>query len=296
MTGKQQGQILYLNGFQKISQARSSGITVVNQPQVLASPAQGRGLGLDHNTGSRTSTPRGPRLNSAATTHTDKRGFTNQPGGGIQTAGGLARAMQERGTGVTNAFLLAPSASVGGEHGHGGPRRRGPGAANGNYINNNNGNSHNHHHHHPHSNTQASRHKAMVLGARPGKKQNGGSPQQGQNGGAGGKFGKAPRRGVAAVAAAAANGPRAQAPKQQQQQQHQQQHPKQQPPKQQAGSKTKGKGPKGKGPKGKPAPANAANLDSELSEYMMKNEQTAASLLDNDLDSYMADKLEDNAW
>lgn len=41
---------------------------------------------------------------------------------------------------------------------------------------------------------------------------------------------------------------------------------------------------------------NANSLDSELSEYMMKDHQTAASALDNDLDSYMAEKPEETTW
>ncbi|KAG0001963.1 hypothetical protein BGZ80_006044, partial [Entomortierella chlamydospora] len=84
--------------FQKLSQARNSGIVVVNQPTAEDS-RPGRSLGLGYKTGSNPSGQRGSRIVS-------NRNAGSQ---GIHTAGGLARAMQERGTGVSDAFLLAPA-------------------------------------------------------------------------------------------------------------------------------------------------------------------------------------------
>ncbi|KAG0241414.1 hypothetical protein BGW41_005985 [Actinomortierella wolfii] len=58
--------------------------------------------------------------------------------------------------------------------------------------------------------------------------------------------------------------------------------------------KIKGKkaGVKGKS-KTKPAKATASSLDSDLTAYMMKNDSTASAILDNDLDTYMAEKPDD---
>ncbi|KAI8358754.1 hypothetical protein B0O80DRAFT_526539 [Mortierella sp. GBAus27b] len=319
MAGKQQGQILYLAGstsshgnpagslstrFQKLSQSRSTGITVVNSTAETRPSGPTTGLGLGRKTGSRPTGP-GQRLvssnpnskNPNNNNNSSKAALTNVPRGGLHTAGGLARAMQERGTGVTDEFLLAPTLhlGVGGQKsGGGGPVRGGPvrggnkargGGIVGGLVSG-----------------QASRHKSLVLGQRPSKvsKQNGSAAggsnaqqpstrQQGQ---------QPPRQ----VKVGKANGAGAGTKPTQQQQQQQQQ-----------GGKKKGvvvgkaKGPKAKGKgKSKPGaaaaaataagPASSENLDSELNEYMMKNEHTAASQLDNDLDMYMADRPEDSVW
>ncbi|KAF9165946.1 hypothetical protein BGX20_000395 [Mortierella sp. AD010] len=253
--------------FQKLSQARNSGIVVVNQPAVEDS-RPGRSLGLGYKTGSNPSGQRGSRIVSNR----------NAGSEGIHTAGGLARAMQERGTGVSDAFLLAPtlaSASTStGRTGGAGRNKKVRGVGGGASITTN----------------SASRHKALVLGSRPGRKQagNGGGaqpPQQSQQQQQkGGKVGKASRGGAANRPAVAATATVASGKKK----------------KGVAAVAVGGKGTKaikgGKGGKAKPARLNAENLDSELNEYMMKDEQTAASLLDNDLDSYMADKPQDGTW
>ncbi|KAI7832350.1 hypothetical protein BC939DRAFT_488847 [Gamsiella multidivaricata] len=303
MAGKQQGQILYLAGstpsgrsspggslstrFQKLSQNKSTGIMVVNQPTAVSSSSSsssggngragrggGQGLGLGTRTGSH---PTGQGQRISTDNRGNRAGSGAGVGAGIHTRAGLARAMQERGTGVSDVFLLNPEASVGG-----GPARRGRGAGVGAKAatavaatSNNRG-------------TQASRHKALVLGTRLAKKKQAApapaapartvaaAAQQKQKQGAKavkvGKAGKAVKAGknnasgVAAVAAKAA-------------------------------AAIQGKTKKGKGAKTvKAAPLNAENLDSELSEYMMKNQQTAASFLDNDLDTYMADKPSDSPW
>ncbi|KAF9429918.1 hypothetical protein BGZ76_001063, partial [Entomortierella beljakovae] len=234
--------------------SRSSGITVVNQDGALRDPSAGRGLGLGLKTGSSTSGQKGPRIS------TNRNGPISSRG--LHTAGGLARAMQERGTGVSDAFLLAPTLATSGANDRTGNPRRGRGvsviggrAASG-------------------GNTQASRHKEMVLGGRPGRKpvavqqQITGKPIR-------------PARGGASNKPVAASGGKGKGPA----------------PTPAPGGKggKPGKG-KGKGGKPKPAPANASSLDNDLDEYMMKNEHTAASMLDNDLDSYMSEKLDDGTW
>ncbi|KAF9282283.1 hypothetical protein BGZ88_011115 [Linnemannia elongata] len=176
--------------------------------------------------------------------------------------------MQERGTGVSDEFLLNPAARIavaGG--GRGGPvgSRRGRGqyataaaGAGGAVM----------------GGARASRHKALVLGGRPGRRQQtaaahrGGAAQAGAAAARGGRS----NAGKAAKAAARAVGGNTQATG--------------------AGAEKKGK----KGTKAKPAPANAGDLDSQLDAYMMKDSKTATSVLDNDLDSYMADKPAENAW
>ncbi|KAK3821657.1 MAG: hypothetical protein J3Q66DRAFT_333937 [Benniella sp.] len=326
MSGKRSGQILYLAGstsshnspggslstrFQKLAQARSSGITVVNSTSSIETRSS-TGLGLGRNTGSRPSGP-GQRIvalhsnssnhnhNTAAaaaafSTGPNKRGGRRADaaglGPGLHTAGGLARAMQERGTGVTDEFLLAPKlhltpAGEGSGRGGGAVRRRGRGGATGPGAGPSN---------------QASRHKSMVLGHHPTRqqKQNGGvsqqhppppsAPQQQQPGrgpaqaakpkqGGGPKGPKGPK---GAKNANGATGAKPAAP---------------------AGTKPQGKNKKGGAAAAAAAAAakdkskpNADKLDSELSDYMMKSEHTAASLLDNDLDMYMADRPEDNVW
>ncbi|KAF9102704.1 hypothetical protein BGX27_010904, partial [Mortierella sp. AM989] len=257
------------NRFQKLSQARNSGIIVVNQPTAVEDSRPGRGLGLGHKTGSNPSGQRGSRI------VTNRNGAA---GPGLHTAGGLARAMQERGTGVTDAFLLAPELATSSLTGGGAARNkkgRGVGLLTSNSIRGGGNNQ----------NTQASRHKSLILG-RPGRKQAGNGnavqQQQQQPPQRGGKAARAGRGGSAnapasAVAAAAAGG----------------KGKKGAASSAAAGGKG-GKAEKGtKGSKAKPTRANAQSLDSELSEYMMKDEHTATSLLDNDLDSYMADKPED---
>jgi len=290
--------------FQKLAEARSSGITVVNSTSSIETRS-GTGLGLGRNTGSRPSGP-GQRIvalhsnsshnhNTAANTGPNRRGGRRGDaaglGPGLHTAGGLARAMQERGTGVTDEFLLAPKlhltpAGEGSGRGGGAVRRRGRGGATGPGAGPSN---------------QASRHRSMVLGHRPTRqhKQYGGvsqqppfsAPQQQQAGrgpaqaarpkqGGGPKGPKGPKNANGATGAKPAP----------------------------AGTKPQGKNKKGgaaaaavaasekgKNDKDKSTP-NADKLDSELSDYMMKSEHTAASLLDNDLDMYMADRPEDNVW
>ncbi|KAF9279691.1 hypothetical protein BGZ68_007776 [Mortierella alpina] len=284
MSTQQRGQILYLGGstgsssspggslstrFQKLSQARNSGITVVNQQTALES-RPGRALGLGHATGSQSSGHGGPRITTNRTNGPRGAGGPSAAGG-ILTKAGLARAMQERGGGVSDEFLLTPANAIVGAGGpsrrtKGGVRAAGPvvGAANTSKIS---------------PTTRASRHKALMLGGRPGK----GAPAQQKL--QSGPAGKAGRGGAQAAGANKATGAGN---------------------KKVAGSrgagatpakgetavagKGKGKG-KGKG-QAKPGPAKATDLDSELQEYMMKNEQTAVGLLDNDLDTYMADKEE----
>ncbi|KAF9990220.1 hypothetical protein BGZ75_003112 [Mortierella antarctica] len=288
MSAQQRGQILYLGGstgsssgpggslstrFQKLAQARNSGITVVNQQTALES-RPGRALGLGHATGSQASGQYGPRI-ATNRNHGPRGSGGPSASSGILTKAGLARAMQERGGGVSDAFLLTPADAI---VGAGGPSRRtkagvratGPvvGAANT-----------------PRSNptTRSSRHKALMLGGRPGK----GAPvQQKPQPGQAGKVGRGVAQAAGANKANGAGNKKAAGPKG-------------------VGAtsakgetvaadkgkgKVKGKG-KGKGP-AKPGPAKATDLDSELQDYMMKNEQTAAGLLDNDLDTYMADKEE----
>ncbi|KAF9959941.1 hypothetical protein BGZ72_008450 [Mortierella alpina] len=284
MSAQQRGQILYLGGstgsssgpggslstrFQKLSQARNSGITVVNQQTALES-RPGRALGLGHATGSQSSGPSGPRIS------TNRNNGPRGPGGasasgGILTKAGLARAMQERGGGVSDEFLLTPADAI---IGAGGPSRRTKGAmrATGPVLGAANSAKNN-------PITRASRHKALMLGGRPGK----GAPAQQKSQFA--PAAKASRGGAQAPGANKANGAgnkKAAGPK----------GPGTVPAKGEfaAAGKGKGKG-KGKG-QAKPGPAKATDLDSELQEYMMKNEQTAAGLLDNDLDTYMADKEE----
>ncbi|CAO3565523.1 unnamed protein product [Mortierella alpina] len=283
MSAQQRGQILYLGGstgsssgpggslstrFQKLSQARNSGITVVN-PQTVLESRPGRSLGLGHATGSQTPGQGGARITTNRN-HGPKGtgGPAAAAAGGILTKAGLARAMQERGGGVSDAFLLTPAEAI---VGAGGPSRRtkgvvraaGPVVGAANTLQNN-------------PTTRASRHKALMLAGRPGK----GAPVQQKP-----QAGKGGRGGLQATGASRVNGAG---------------NKKFAGPKgvgastakaeTAAAGKGKGKG-KGKGP-AKPGPAKATDLDSELQEYMMKNEQTAVGLLDNDLDTYMADKEE----
>ncbi|KAF9955648.1 hypothetical protein BGZ70_010163 [Mortierella alpina] len=284
MSAQQRGQILYLGGstgsssgpggslstrFQKLAQARNSGITVVN-PQTALESRPGRALGLGHATGSQTPGQGGARI-TANRNHGPKGTGGASAAGGILTKAGLARAMQERGGGVSDAFLLTPADAI---VGAGGPSRRtkgvvraaGPVVGAANTLKN-------------HPTTRASRHKALMLAGRPGKGtpvQQRPQPGQAGKGGRGGlqtagvsKANGAGNKkfvGPKGVGATTAKGETA------------------------AAGKGKGKG-KGKGLV-KPGPAKATDLDSELQEYMMKNEQTAVGLLDNDLDTYMADKEE----
>ncbi|KAK3846896.1 MAG: hypothetical protein J3R72DRAFT_207446 [Linnemannia gamsii] len=291
-----QGQILYLGGssgtqggpggslstrFQKLSQSRSSGVTIVDPTTGVTTNAGGAGrgggidarlgrsLGLGFGTGSHPQGSGHHRISTGAARGGLSTGRGNRTGG-LHTPGGLARAMQERGTGVSDAFLFAPAAMTAGGGGGGGPvNRRGRkqdntaaagGAAGG---------------------TRASRHKALMLGGRPGRRQQNAAPavptpqQQRQRGGpqargaaAGGKSAAANSAKAAAKVVGGAAGAQ--------------------------GAKA-GEGKKGKkgGKAAKPTPANAGDLDSQLDEYMMKDGRTAASVLDNDLDSYMADKPAD---
>ncbi|KAI1300374.1 hypothetical protein EDD11_006239 [Mortierella claussenii] len=295
---QQQGQILYLGGstgsqggpggslstrFQKLAQARGSGIIIVNQPTAVDNQHGGgghRGLGLGHNTGSH---PVGRSGHAISINKASRVRAGAAADGGIRTAGGLARAMQERGTGVTDEFLLAPGlvTGEGGSRGGGGGRsirggggggpRRGPG------DNHHNSNSNNHNHNRGNDiNTQAGRHRALVLGNRPGKK---------RGGGAGGSNSPNPQR----LSNHHAQPPQgkgkngrpspASSPLSSSSSKHNNS----------SNSKAGGKNKKGE----KKAPADAQSLDSELTAYMMKNTSTAASFLDHDLDSYMADRAEE---
>ncbi|KAF9905722.1 hypothetical protein EC991_001324 [Linnemannia zychae] len=290
------GQILYLGGssgtqnspggslstrFQKLSQSRNSGVTVVNPSTgaVGIESRPGRSLGLGLGTGSHSQGPGSHRIstgssgglstgrNTGGGGRGGRGGKSGLMAGGLHTPGGLARAMQERGTGVSDEFLFAPQASIAAAAGGAGPmgrRARRPdnvaAAAGG-------------------AGSRASRHKAMVLGTRPGKKQHNAAAvvptpqQQRQRGGpqaaAGGQGGKSTAAKSAKAAAKAVGGA--------------------QGPNAGKGKKNVKKG----GKPAKPAPPNAGDLDSQLNEYMMKDGRTAASMLDNDLDSYMADKPAD---
>ncbi|KAG0283327.1 hypothetical protein BGZ96_012321 [Linnemannia gamsii] len=304
------GQILYLGGssgsqsnaggslstrFQKLAQSRNSGITVVN-PSTGIESRPGRSLGLGFGTGSHPQGPGGHRISTAAAggrslpstgrggggaghnnnTRGGGRGGRGGSGlvpGGLHTAGGLARAMQERGTGVSDAFLFAPEASLAGASA--GASRRGrrlpnAAAAGGVVI----------------GDTRASRHKALVLGGRPGRKQQAapvvstphqhrqrGGPAHSQTGAGVGAQGSRSNAAKAAKAAKVVGGGGGGA---------------------KAVGAQAGKGKKDK--KAKPTPVNAGELDSELDAYMMKDKNTASSVLDNDLDSYMADKPAENSW
>ncbi|GJJ68275.1 hypothetical protein EMPS_00621 [Entomortierella parvispora] len=262
----QHGQILYLSGskgpqgspsgslsnrFQKLSQSRGNGITVVNQPAASdrASSSVGRG----------------------------SHGITRGGGlvrGGLHTPGGLARAMQERGGGVSDEFLLSPSIGT-----TGGPSRRKKGVLIGTPASTPMS-TRSHNGHSSGINTRASRHKSMVIGSRPGRaaaaatqvsheQSKAQQQQQSQRGGkVAGRGGRGGRGGLASTSAAQGKQPVAN-----------------------AGKKAKAKG------KGKPVQkADAQSLDSELSSYMMANSSTAASLLDQDLDTYMADMPTDGTF
>ncbi|KAF9575791.1 hypothetical protein EC968_001578 [Mortierella alpina] len=286
MSAQQRGQILYLGGstgsssgpggslstrFQKLAQARNSGITVVNQQTALES-RPGRALGLGHASGSQASGQGGSRITTTRN-HGPRGAGGASASSGILTKAGLARAMQERGGGVSDAFLFTPADAI---VGAGGPSRRTKGAvrAAGPVVGAANNTAKNH------PATRASRHKALMLGGRPGKgapvqqqppqPRQAGKPGRGNAQAAGANkvngAGTKKAAGPKGVGAASAKGETT------------------------AVGKGKGKG-KGKG-QAKPGPAKATDLDSELQEYMMKNEQTAAGLLDNDLDTYMADKEE----
>jgi len=186
--------------------------------------------------------------------------------------------MQERGGGVNDAFLFAPTAAIAaggaGPVGRRAARRAGGNTAAvpvgaGRHVNNTNNNN---------NSTRAIRHKASVLGVRPGKKQGSaaataGSSMPQQKKGKGAPLSSPAATRAAKVAAKAVGGG--------------------------AQAQGAGKGKKAAKKGGKPAkaaPPNAGDLDSELNEYMMKDSSTAASVLDNDLDSYMADKPAENTW
>ncbi|KAF9899337.1 hypothetical protein BX616_003093, partial [Lobosporangium transversale] len=179
-------------------------------------------------------------------------------GKGLHTPGGLARAMQERGTGVTDEFLLAPAVALGGSPGHEGRNGKKGGPVSRNIKGTSN---------HP-NHTQSNRHKAMVLGNRPGRKQSGKSSST----------------------SSSSSSPQLQSNKKENglQQQKQKQ-------KGANASKATAKG-AGKAKGAKPGKPDVKSLDSELDSYMMANSHTAASLLDNDLDSYMAERSEDASW
>ncbi|KAF9322355.1 hypothetical protein BG003_000026 [Podila horticola] len=261
--------------FQKLAQSRGGGITIVNQPTSLES-RPGRSLGLGQGTGSRP-TGNSQRIttggNGAAGGSGRSRGSGGVQGsaaGGLHTAAGLARAMQERGSGVSDQFLFAPAAFVAGSGG--GPSARGGRNARGGGVLRGAGGARQQQQQ-GQSNNRVANHKALALGQRPGRKQVGQVPQTQQQQAQGGRG----RNGRGAN-----NGAQAQAQGQGR--------------KGKGAQTTKSNGPGGKqGKKGK-ANTNAGSLDTELDEYMMKDRQTAASALDNDLDSYMAEKPEETTW
>ncbi|KAG0346052.1 hypothetical protein BG004_002565 [Podila humilis] len=270
-------RLLHFLEFQKLSQARGeAGITVVHRSSGLDS-RPGRALGLGQRTGLRP-TGRGQRIvagrgGAGGSTRTSFSGHNATGlGRGIHTASGLARAMQETGGGVTDDFLFAPEKFVAGRGGrstpvsgitagrtrHGGAVLRGAGAAA-------------RHQPQQHYNTRVSNHKSLALGTRPIRHQ-----------GAQGKV--------------------------QQHQQHQQQHQGYRGAKAVTGNTgaqkksarvaTQAQNDTGKknAQKEKKQKVDPSSLDSELQEYMMKNDQTAASALDMDLDSYMAEKPAETTW
>ncbi|KAF9383470.1 hypothetical protein CPC16_008896 [Podila verticillata] len=284
----QSGQILYLGSsntnasgggslstrqvsFQKLAQSRGGGITIVNQPTSLES-RPGRSLGLGQGTGSRP-TGNGQRITTGSGAARGGRSrnagaVQGSAAGGLHTASGLARAMQERGGGVSDEFLFAPAAFVagsggpssstrGGRNGRGGGALRGAGGARQQQQQGL-------------SNNRATNHKALALGQRPGRRQNVAqvpqAQQQQQQQGGRGRNGRGANNGAAQAQAQGKKG---------------------------KGATAKSNGPAGKQNKKGKANQNANSLDSELSEYMMKDHQTAASALDNDLDSYMAEKPEE---
>ncbi|KAG0341490.1 hypothetical protein BG000_008884 [Podila horticola] len=265
---------LILMGFQKLAQSRGGGITIVNQPTSLES-RPGRSLGLGQGTGSRP-TGNSQRIttggNGAAGSGRSRGsgGIQGSAAGGLHTAAGLARAMQERGGGVSDQFLFAPAAFVAGSGG--GPSARGGRNARGGGVLRGAGGARQQQQQ-GQSNNRVANHKALALGQRPGRKQVGQVPQTQQQQAQGGRG----RNGRGAN-----NGAQTQA----------------------QGQGRKGKGaqttksnvPGGKQSKKGKANTNAGSLDTELDEYMMKDRQTAASALDNDLDSYMAEKPEETTW
>ncbi|KAF9583863.1 hypothetical protein BGW38_008289 [Lunasporangiospora selenospora] len=284
MSSHQSGQILYLSGshstqgspggslstrFQKLAQARNSGITVVNQKSTALESRPGRSLGLGFGTGSHPTGNSGQRITTDGSRPPKRSGAAGPPlGHGLHTASGLARAMQERGGGVTDTFLLNPQAHLVGTHqsnqnSRGGKRDRGgvlrgAGVTHANNNNSPNGNKANHNTH----NTRASQHKALVLGTRPGKKQAGKATAAPAPAPMPNKT-KAGKKATAAASLKSAQGPK---------------------PTTKPGGKEKKK------PKQK---ATSESLDSELTAYMMKNQETATSVLDNDLDAYMAERPEE---
>ncbi|KAG0079830.1 hypothetical protein BGZ92_000873, partial [Podila epicladia] len=255
--------------FQKLAQSRGGGITIVNQPTSLES-RPGRSLGLGQVTGSHP-TGNGQRITTGGGGRSRASGgVQGSAAGGLHTAAGLARVMQERGGGVSDEFLFAPTAFVAGSRGgpsaRGGRNARGGGALRG-------AGGARQQQQQVLPNNRAANHKALALGQRPGRKQVGQVPQTQQQHPQGGR-GRNGRGGN--------NGAQTQTQAQGR--------------KGKGAQTAKANAPAGKQNKKGKANLNAGSLDSELNEYMMKDHQTAASTLDNDLDSYMAEKPEETTW
>ncbi|KAF9324885.1 hypothetical protein BG006_000146 [Podila minutissima] len=249
--------------------SRGGGITIVHQPTSLES-RPGRSLGLGQGTGSHP-TGNGQRIATGGGGRSRvSGGVQGSAAGGLHTAAGLARAMQERGGGVSDEFLFAPAAFVAGS-GRGPSARGGRNARGGGALRGAGGARQQQQQGQP--NNRAANHKALALGQRPGRKQAAQVPQtqHQQPQGIRGRTGRG-----------ASNGAQAQAQAQGR--------------KGKGAQTAKSNGPGGKQNKKGKAKVNAGSLDSELNEYMMKDHQSAASALDNDLDSYMAEKPEESTW
>ncbi|KAF9383659.1 hypothetical protein CPB97_006290 [Podila verticillata] len=278
----QSGQILYLGssntnasggGSLSTRQSRGGGITIVHQPTSLES-RPGRSLGLGQGTGSHP-TGHGQRITTGSGAARGGRSknagaVQGSAAGGLHTASGLARAMQERGGGVSDEFLFAPAAFVAGSGGPSSSARGGRNSRGGGTLRGSGGARQQQQQ--GLSNNRAANHKALALGQRPGRRQNVAQvpqAQQQQQQGGRGRNGRGANNGAAQAQTQGKKG---------------------------KGATAKPKGPAGKQNKKGKANLDANSLDSELSQYMMKDQQTAASALDNDLDSYMAEKPEETTW
>ncbi|KAF9973564.1 hypothetical protein BGZ73_003172 [Actinomortierella ambigua] len=250
------------NRFAKIAQSRQkAGVVVVGSGGIESRP--GKSLGLGFGTGIPPSQfqANGQRIS------TKGRGgpggvSTGMPtasigkGGkilGIQTQAGLARAMQEKGGGAPERLLMNPNQPIVRE-------ARGP-----------------------------ARRKGAPLRGVGGAPERRAPPQQQQPQPQQTRSSRPTRGSPYAAAAASRKGVKKSLAPSQGARQPQ---ARTQPQSQAAAGADKSKGKKGKS-KAKPAKATPDSLDSDLTAYMMKSNTTASAILDNDLDTYMAEKPDD---
>ncbi|KAF9162310.1 hypothetical protein DFQ26_003673 [Actinomortierella ambigua] len=284
------------NRFAKIAQGRQkAGVVVVGSGGIETRPGKTLGLGFGTGippsqfeaSGQRISTRskvQGGSGSNSNSNSTGGRGLAGMPqasigkGGrilGIQTSAGLARAMQERGGGASEQLLVNNRHPIVHEARGPGRRRGAPLRGVGRAVET--------------TAYQQQQHPQQPYRQPSSSQQQNRPPRQ-------------PRASPYAAAAASRRGPKnSSAPSHAATTTTRQAQSRGQPRAQAAAAAAAGAGAsKGKDKKGKakakatkPAKATPDSLDSDLTAYMMKSSTTASALLDNDLDTYMAEKPDD---